>query len=65
VLETLRGDIGASLMESRIIENKILYLKSIRGGNNELMTEIVKNMRKDKVTAKKGDQSKRKNKKRE
>ena len=27
VLETIRGDIGASLMESRIMENKILFFK--------------------------------------
>ena len=37
VLETMRGDIGASLMESRIMENKILFVKNINEGNNELM----------------------------
>ena len=32
VLETIRGDIGASLMESKIMENKILFVKNIRKG---------------------------------
>ena len=52
VVETLRGDIGASLMESRIMENKILFLKSIQEGKNDLMKEIVKKMRKDEDYAK-------------
>merc|ERR1712215_327714 len=46
VLETMRGDIGASLMESRIMENKILFVKNINEGNDELMKEILKSMRK-------------------
>ena len=37
VLKTVKGDIGASLMESRIMENKILFVKNINEGNNELM----------------------------
>merc|ERR1712002_845454 len=40
VLETIRGDIGASLMECRIMENKILFVKNIMEGNNKLMKEI-------------------------
>ena len=52
VLETIRGDIGASLMESRIMENKILFVKNIKEGNNELMKEILKSMRKDEDIAK-------------
>ena len=52
VLETIRGDIGASLMESRIMENKILFVKNIKEGNNELMKEILRNMRKDEDIAK-------------
>merc|ERR1712121_480659 len=52
VLETIRGDIGASLMESRIMENKILFVKNIMEGNNKLMKEILSNMRKDEDTAK-------------
>merc|ERR1712121_445898 len=47
VLETMRGDIGASLMESKIMENKILFAKNIKEGNNELMKDILRNMRKD------------------
>ena len=42
VLETVRGDIGASLMESRIMENKMLFLKNIQEGENELMKIIIK-----------------------
>ena len=52
VLETMRGDIGASLMESRIMENKILFVKNTNEGNNELMKKILRNMRKDKDIAK-------------
>ena len=52
VLETLRGDIGASLMESRIMENKILFAKNIIEGNNKLIKEILRNMREDEDNAK-------------
>merc|ERR1711909_47892 len=58
VLETMRGDIGASLMVSRIMENKILFLKNIQEGRNELMKEIVRNMRKDEDHAKKENKEK-------
>ena len=37
VLDTMRGGKGASLMESRIMENKILFVKNIKEGFNELM----------------------------
>merc|ERR1711874_867856 len=47
-----RGDIGASLMESRIMENKILFLKSIQEGENNLMKVIIKKMREDEDNAK-------------
>ena len=33
----MRGDIGALLMESRIMENKILFVKNINEGYNELL----------------------------
>merc|ERR1711874_1235 len=59
VLETVRGDIGASLMESRIMENKILFLKSIQEGENNLMKVIIKKMREDE------DNEKRVNKEKE
>merc|ERR1712215_86149 len=52
VLETMRGDIGASLMECRIMENKIIFIKNIKEGNNELMKEILRNMRRDEDIAK-------------
>ena len=42
---TLRGEMGSSMMESRIMENKILLVKSIIDGKNELMKEILINMR--------------------
>ena len=58
VLETVRGDIGASLMESRIMENKILFLKSIQEGENELMKTIIKKMREDEDTAKRVNKEK-------
>ena len=49
----MRGDIGASLMESRIMENKILFVKNIEEGNNELRNEILRNMRKGEDITKK------------
>ena len=52
VLEAMRGVIGASLMESRIMENKISFIKNINEGNNVLMKEILRNMRKDDDIAK-------------
>ena len=45
---TLRGEMGSSMMESRIMENKILLVKSIIDGKNELMKEILINMRENK-----------------
>ena len=39
-------------MMKRIMENKILFVKNIRKGNNELMKNIVRNLRIDKDTAK-------------
>ena len=47
VLETMRGDIGASLMESRIMENKIKFVKNNKEENNELMKKILRNIWKD------------------
>ena len=58
VNETVRGDIGASLMESRIMENKILFLKSIQEGRNDLMKVIVRKMREDEDHAKKVNKEK-------
>ena len=50
---TLRGEMGSSMMESRIMENKILLVKSIIDGKNELMKEILINMRENKKERKK------------
>ena len=41
---TLRGDIGASLMESRNIETKLIYYKYMLNCKNELLREIMKDM---------------------
>ena len=40
-IEFLRGEIGASSMESRSIKGKILYLKHALQGPNGLLKEIV------------------------
>ena len=39
-------------MESRIMENKILFAKNIIEGNNKLIKEILRNMREDEDNAK-------------
>jgi hypothetical protein len=41
---TLKGEVGASNMKSRIIKDRIMYLKSIYDGENELLKEIVREM---------------------
>merc|ERR1711874_560133 len=56
--ETVRGYIGASLMERRIMENKILFLKSIQEGRNDLMKVIVRKMREDEDYVKKVNKEK-------
>ena len=43
----LRGDLGASLMESRFMQTKLLFVKSIMDGENELLKEILYNIRGD------------------
>ena len=45
---TLRGEIGASLMESRDIETRLTFVKGIIEGDNELVKEVLKNIRKEK-----------------
>lgn len=44
---TLRGEIGASLMKTRIINGRFQYLKSIEEGENQLLKEIVGEMFED------------------
>ena len=46
-LVTLRGEIGASEMESRLKQDRIMLAKSILGGRNELMKEVLRNVRRD------------------
>ena len=41
---TLRGEIGASRVETRIIKSKLTLIKSIMEGKNELIKEILGNM---------------------
>ena len=43
----LRGEIGASLMSTRFVKSRLMLVKSIQDGNNELVKEILKNFRKD------------------
>ena len=44
-LVVMRGDIGASLMETREVKSKILLAKSILDGENELLKEILRKVR--------------------
>ena len=46
-LVTLRGEIGASKMESRLMQDRIMLTKSILGGRNELVKEVLRKMRGD------------------
>lgn len=41
---TLRGEIGASSMKSRIIKDRIFYVKGILDGKNDLLKEILNQM---------------------
>ena len=40
-LPALRGEIGASLMESRIIKNRIMFTKNMKESKNELVKKIL------------------------
>ena len=42
-VETLRGDVGSSLMISRLMKGKLTYFKGISSRNNELLKEIIRN----------------------
>ena len=44
-LEVLRGEVRSSSMYSRFIQSKILLVKSIMDGQNELMKEALKGVR--------------------
>ena len=43
----LRRDIGSSLMETRIMKARLMLVKSIHEGRNELVKEVLRNIRKD------------------
>ena len=43
----LRGEIGCSLMKSRFIESKLMVIKGIQEGKNELTKQILENVRED------------------
>ena len=40
-VETLRGEIGASSMKKRLLQNKLLYLKILKEKDNRLLQEIL------------------------
>ena len=44
---SMRGEIGSSLMMKRIIKGRIMYLKSIEEGKNQLVKRIVELMKED------------------
>ena len=44
----LRGEIGASSMEKRMIENTLTWVKSIHEGSNDLTKEILRKIRMEK-----------------
>lgn len=42
--EGIRGEVGASLFETRLMKNRLAYIQSIiKGGRNELVEKIMKN----------------------
>ena len=43
--EALRSELGASLMSTRIMQSKLLFVKSIMEGDNLLIKEILRNIR--------------------
>ena len=47
-ISALRGEIGSSLMETRLIESRILLIQNILNGRNKLVKEILRRTREDK-----------------
>ena len=41
----LRGEVGSSLARTRMIEGKLVYLRSIQTGNNQLVQEVLERTR--------------------
>ena len=46
-LPALRGEIGASLMESRMIKNRIMFTKSLKESKNKLVREVLEKVMRD------------------
>ena len=44
----IRGEIGISNMKSRIARSRLLYLRRIETGNNEVLKRILKDSKKNK-----------------
>lgn len=44
---TLRGEIGASSMKTRMINGRVQFIKNIQEGKNELLKEILRDMKED------------------
>ena len=44
----LRGEVGSSRMENRMIESRFLFVKSIWNGNNEMVKEVLRKVMENK-----------------
>ena len=44
-IAVLRGEIGSSMMKTRIINGRLMYLRGIFGGNNALLRELIRKPR--------------------
>ena len=49
-ISALRGEVGSSLMKTRFIKSRLMLVKSIQESSNELMKEILNNIRKDRFS---------------
>ncbi|CAL4069536.1 unnamed protein product, partial [Meganyctiphanes norvegica] len=41
----LRGEVGSSRMENRMVESRFLFVKSIWEGNNEMVKEVLRKVK--------------------
>merc|ERR1712240_717815 len=46
-MAAVRGDIGSSLVESRFIQTRIMLVKGMMEGKNEMIKEILKRVKRD------------------
>ena len=44
---TLRGEVGASLMATRVMSGRLQYIRSIMQGSNEMMKEVIREIMQD------------------